>query len=214
MTLLSLITYWQFTKFHQTMLRFEIPKFEMPKFEIPEMKIPEIPGFEILGNETPESKIPKEFISPDGKLKLRYPANWTGISEENLKKINQKGDFINSEILFLSQKINIQEGLIVFLAVEKINREATDFDKVIEEIKADIENKGSEVKIVQLDKEKKEAFLEVKSKNTKSGNLLEKEKIVGFDSEYYLIGIGTLERDWPELEKEAEGIFNSIELNP
>lgn len=190
---LSFATYWQFKNFQNSLSEVKFPKFEMPKFEIP--FFPKDEGY-------------KEFISPDGKLKLKYSSGWMEMTKENLESFNQEKTKEN--VLFFVQKLKIEKAALAFLIVQESER-GTNIEEIIEEMKKETMEMEGEMEILSLEKENKGGYLEAKYKR-KGSIFHSKEKIILGENKFYVISIIALEKDWPEFKDEADEILNSIEL--
>lgn len=193
---LSFATYWQFKNFQKALEKVEIPKFEMPKIEF----------FPVKSN-----KVQREFISPDGKLKLRYSSDWIEMPKEALEKFNQAIIKEEAEVLLLAQKIEIEKGASASLVVQEFFPKEG-LEEVIEEIKKDFKARGAEIEILKSEIKNGEAFLEGKSVQKEIPAFYFRERVILYQNKGYLIVFLTLEKDWPEFANEANEILNSVLL--
>lgn len=158
------------------------------------------------------SKTYKEFIDPDGKLKIQYPSSWFVVENESLFSVLTSKDWkekYDLKTLFLVQSFEmgkfaqliVQEGVFdipteeIIEEMEKINREQ---ELNMEIIKSDIQN----------DK----AIFEARYLTTNSPNLYSKEEILLIGEKTYLIAFIALEQDWPALSEQADFILNSAQI--
>jgi hypothetical protein len=186
--LLSFTTYWQFKNFQRSLSKIKIPKFEIPRPEI----------F--------ESKNKKEFISPDGKLKLTYPDDWTEMPKESLESFTR--GLKKAKILFLAQKFKLEKAAFALLIVQEYGN-GKNQEEIIAELKKEAKEKGGEMEVLNS----KENYFEARYKR-KNSTFLSKEKIIFSENKFYLVSIFSLEKDWPEFEKEANEILASIQYSP
>jgi len=194
--LLSFATYWQFKSFQKTLSEVKFPEFEMPKLEMP--------LFQKNGGQ-------KEFISQDGKLKLKYPSDWVELAKESLGSFNQEA-VEGGKVLFFAQKFKIEKAAFALLVVQESEKRES-VEEIIEEIKEGVAEGGGEMKIINLDIKENEGFFEANYKR-KGSIFRSKEKIIFAENKFYLISIFSLEKDWPEFENETSEILNSAQLIP
>jgi len=190
--LLSSFVYWQFKKLGEALPAIRIPEVEIPK---PELFF------------RPETEI-KEFMTPDGKLKFKYSSDWMEMPKEGWQKM------INAEakILFFATKFKIEKAAFSSLSVQELTWDKS-LPEVIEKIKEKIRARDGEMKILNLEIKDKEANLKARYKK-EWGDFISREKIILGEGKVYLISIFSLEIFWPEFEKEAEEILNSVEIIP
>lgn len=191
---LAFLAYSQFKGFQET-----ISGIELLEFKVPEVSL-ELPQEEGQGQ--------KEFVTPDGELKLKYSANWLEMEKASLEKTmkSEKG-----EILLFAYKSSFKELALYFLVVQQLSLEAGP-EAILEETKKDIESKGGEMEIINLKLEENEAEFEAKYQIENKGLFYAKEKIVLAGENYYLITVFSSEKDWPEISTEADTILNSVHL--
>ena len=196
---LGFLSFWQFKKFSQSLTKVELPKIEMP-----EMKFEEFLPL--------EKESLKEWASPDGKLKLKYPANWIESSEALLEQFKQEEMVLaGAKILFFAYQFSFETQALAFLIVEEISQEKS-LNEIVKEIEKNIAEEKGEMEVINLEKENKTAWLEIKMKRKGEVSFQAKEKIIFLEDKTYLIAFTTFEKDWPKFEEEANEIFNSIEI--
>ncbi len=189
----GLMSYGQFKKFGKSRGEVNLPKLEKPEFNLESL--------------LEEEKELKEFISPDGKLSLKYSANWVGSDQILAKNIKQGVITVEeAELLFLASRFDFEKQAGAFLAIEKIDAKKT-LEEIIEEIK-------QEATFVDSKKENGTAVLEAKYKDEDAPEFYLKGKIILGENEIYLITVSTPEKDWPIFKEEAEKVFESIQYTP
>ena len=189
---LSGFSFWHFKNFKKSISEFKPPKVEIPKPKI----FPKREGY-------------KEWISPDGKLKLKYPAEWTEVDKRLLEqfpveKIN------GSKILFLAQKFNFEKVSQAFLLVEELNLKDKSFDEIIETMKKNIAEKETEMIVLNKEEKEKEALLEVLYKRKNGFALHSKEKLIRGEGKLFLISFFTFNTYWTDFKKEREEILSNV----
>jgi len=194
--LLSFVTYWQFKNFQKTLSEVKLPSLEMSKFEMPLFQ---------------ENKEYKEFVSPDGKLKLKYSSDWMEMPKESLKNFDQEA-IKEGQTLFLASKFKIEKTAFALLIIQELEKRKNP-EEIIEEIQSEAKEKGGEVEIISLDIKENRGYFEAKYKR-KGGTFRSKEKIILGENKFYLISIFSLEKDWPEFQDEANEILDSVQLTP
>lgn len=208
---LVLISNWYFNKLSDLLSKIQIPAFEESKLEVPK-------NFETgITNEITE----KEFISSDGKLKLKYPSDFTEIedkntlermvSEENEKKYNLK-------ILLFAQNFNFKEKKYEQLIVSEFNvEESKNFDNIIEIMKETNKKAGWEMEILKSEIKNNELIFEAKYQKEGKKTFRSKEKIISLPEKegkekVFSIAVISLEENWIDFQKKAEEIINSTQL--
>lgn len=189
----GLMSYGQFKKFGKSRGEVSLPELEKPEFNLESL--------------LEKEKELKEFISPDGKLSLKYSANWAGSDQILGKNIKQGAITVKeAELLFLASRFDFEKQAGAFLAIEKINAKKT-LEEIIEEIR-------QEAAFVDSKKENGAAVLEAKYKNENAPDFYLKGRVILGENEIYLITVSTPERDWPFFKEEADQIFNSVQYAP
>jgi len=191
---LSFITYWQFKSFQESLSKVEVSKFETPEIST-ELWLGEKEGY-------------KEFITPDGKLKMKYPAYWLEMEESSLKNFFQTTE--EAEILLFAYRFKLKNLTdLVFLAVQKLNSEKN-LEKVIEEAERDAKERG--VEIINLKIEENQAEFEEEYQSKTGGIFYLKEKLILAGENIYSISILSPEKNWSQIEKEANEILDSVQI--
>jgi len=190
---LSGMTYWNFKNWKKSLEKVELPKFEMPKFE----PFPKKEGY-------------KEWTSPDGKLKLKYPADWMEMDIRTLESYIQRE--MEEKPLFLAQKLVIEKSTFAFLTVDKLKAvEGLSTEKILEKMKEDTRKREGEMEVLKIETSDKEVVFEAKYSRKNGPTFQSKEKMI-LNEGTYLISFFTFEKDFPEFEKEAREIINSAQL--
>ena len=196
---LSLISYWRFKNFQEAWPEIELPKLEMPEIKLENLLFPEKEGY-------------REWISPDGKLKLKYSANWLKMDKAFLGQLGQvKTVLVEMEFLFFAYQFKIKEQALASLIVGEITPKKS-LEEIKKEIEENIKREGGEIKITILEIKDEKVKLEMVSRHPGRPNFFSKGKIVFGDDKNYLIFITTPEKDWPKFEKEVEKIFKSVQF--
>jgi hypothetical protein len=153
----------------------------------------------------------KEFVSPDGKLKLKYLADWIEMDKGFLETFNQEIIKKGAKILFFTQKLKIKTGSIAYLVIQELEKEKwRGLDEIIEGMKKETKEKGAEIEIVKVDKEG--GIIEAKFKKANQPEIRFSEKIVEGKEKIYLIAFLTFEKNWEEFQSEMNSIFDSVQL--
>ncbi len=198
---LSLITYGRFEKFRLVLPETELPRVEMPKIE---------PGWE--DTLFPESEGKQDWASPDGKLKLTYPASWQEMGQDVLKHSDESGIILmESEVLLFAHRFKLQEQAFALLMVSQASAEKN-LEEILEEMEQSIKEEEGEIEIIILEIEDGIARLEMISKYANQINFYSKGKIIFAQEKTYLIFLASPQKDWPQFEEEAREIFDSIRL--
>lgn len=173
----------------------------------------------------------KEWVSPDGKLKLEYPSNW--IEVKNLEKFIPEISFERYDLkyLFLAQKIEVGKFAQLIVQEMMIEIDKT-FEEIIEEMKESNLQEGLNMKII-TSTTTEENFFVFEAKYENKIDFHSKEKIIFLEpkkepvsasrppviasqlkenKKVYLIAVIGLEKDWPDLKEEANSIINSVQI--
>jgi len=193
--ILAGLAFWQFLSFKRSLTNVSLPEFKMPEMNL-----------EMFSE---EGKEPKEWTSPDEKLKLKYPGNWMEM-KELVEKFNQETvQLSEAKILLFVFGTNLKNFSTSFLVVQELNLGNT--DEIVEKIKKDVEGKNGKMEIIKSEIEDKNAYFEARYQR-ENYNLHSKERILIAGENSYLVSVFALEKDWSETEKEAEEILNSAQL--
>lgn len=114
-----------------------------------------------------------------------------------------------AKVLFLAKKLNLEKMSFAFLIVQEFENEKS-LEKIIEEMKTDVEERRGEMKILKLDEEK--GIFEARYEKEGQPSFHSLKKMLKGENKIYLIVILTLEKDWPEFENEANEILNSSQV--
>jgi len=188
---LSGAIYWNFKTWRKSLGQVELPKFEMSKFE----PFPKKEGY-------------KEWVFPDGKLKMKYSADWIETDIETFKSYVQRE--IEGKPLFLAQKLSFEKGTPYFLIVQELDIKERGTEEIFKKMKEDVKKSEGEMEILKSEEKDKEIMFEAKYTKEGKPTLHSKEKIILNEEKGYLIACLAFEQNWPEFQKEAEEILNSI----
>ena len=201
---LSLISYRRFKEFDQSLSEIELP--EIPSSEIT------LPGTNLEDFLPPEKEGYQEWISPDGKLKLQYPASWTRLDEALLEYSDQtETSLTESGILFFAHRIDIKEQTLAILTVSETDAEKS-LEKIIERMGQDAEEQGGKIGIMDVKTEGEIAWIETLSEYPNQPNYYSKVKLIFTENKTYLIVFSAPQTYWPQLKEEANEIFGSAHL--
>jgi len=200
-------------KLQESLSRIGFPKFE-------EMKPEQLQEFlrNLKGEKSTETTY-KEFISPDGKLKMAYSSDWIEIKDEKILEKTTPKEKIEKyglETLFLAQKLRKEK--IAQLIISELNFDKQkSFENIIEEMKEANHQQGWEMEIIKSEIKDEEDVLEAKYRKTDRYDVHSKEKILLLNPEnektkVYLVTVIALDKNWQEFSEEAEEIINSATL--
>lgn len=148
----------------------------------------------------------KEFISPDGKLKIDYSSDWIESQKNELESLTQSFLQEKAKFILLARKIDTREG-VALLIVQEIERESESLPEIIEKMK----EKSEKMEIINSNIEEKEAYIELIYKKD-SSSFQSKERFILGDQKVYLIAILAQEQDWGEFKEETEKILTSARI--
>lgn len=192
--LLSIFTYRHFKKFKESITGVQMPKLEIPPIEL----------------SLPKNEGNKEFISPDGKLKISYPSDWLEMDMRTLESYVQRE--IEEKPLFLAQKLVIEKSTLAILTINKLKSgENSNAEQIIEKMKEDTQNKGNKMEVLKLETDGKETIFEAEYSKENAPVLRSKEKMIS-NEEIYLVSFFAFKENSVEFENEAEEIINSAQL--
>lgn len=158
----------------------------------------------------------KEFISPDGKLKVEYTSEWIEIKPEDFEKFVSRDELkekYHLKTLFSGEKFGF--GNISILIVQEI---LVPKGKFLREILAEMEESnrkaGIKMEILNLKEGQMEIIFEGKYENKYSTHSLEKMILLEGkeNNKIFLIAYLSLERDWGKLKEEGGKIISSAQL--
>jgi len=195
---LSFVVYWQFKSFQQSLTEVNLPKFKMPEIDT---------GLWFGGKEGY-----KEWISPDEKLKIKYPNYWLEMEEESLKNYLRPTE--KGEILLFAYRFDLKNiNSMTFFVIQKLNLEKN-LEKAIKDLENDTTEKGGEMKIINLKIKENQAEFETEGKSKTGEIFYSKERLILGGENLYLISVFSPEKNWAKIEKEANEILDSVELIP
>jgi len=178
---------------------------ELPKFDLSK-------NFDLLLSQKGEGY--KDFVSPDGKLALKYPLDWALLPNEGLEKFNQEMIKEGAKILFFAQKFRLKETVFYSIIIQELSlKEGEDINKIFDEIKKEAEEKGGKIEIIESEIEDKQAYLKAEYVRNGSSVFNLKEKIIIENNKIYLIILFTSDKNWEEFENEVNPIIDSIQIN-
>lgn len=191
-------------------------KWQLGKLEevIPLEKLSQIRGLSPEQLLKPKEEEYQEFITPDGKLKVKYPPSWIEIKDKTLQQIIPKEQIkkYNLKHLFLAQQFTT-EGKFAQLIVDEWSFDAQkSFEEIIEEMKASNQEQEWDMKIIESEVKGNEGVFEAKYQKSDRYDIHSKEKIIilepeGEKKKAYLIAFIAFDKDWAGFEKEADDII-------
>ena len=195
---LGFTTSWYFKNLLKPLSTADLPKFEIPEFD---------------PFSSQETKGYTELISPDGKLKLKYPSQWIKMTPDTLEKLNRALIDEKAKNLLFVQGIKVETGDLVFLMIQElILEEKNGLEEIIETIKERVKEQGGKAEISNLKIEDKIAYFEGKFEGENPPPVYLKEKIILTDNKVYLVILFNLKNNWSGFEREISEILNSFQL--
>lgn len=196
---LSYVSYGQFKRFSRS-----LGEVKLPEIEIPETKLEEF--------FSPKDEGKQEWVSPDGKLKLTYSANWTEADETFLAYLDQTGIVLEeTELLFFAHRLDPEKQALALLIVSK-TKEQRSIEEIIKEIKQNIEEQNGKIEIEISEQDNQIIWLEMVLEYPNQPNSYSKGKAIVNESGTYLVIFSSYQTDWPKFEQEAEEILESAQL--
>jgi len=196
---LSYVSYGQFKKFGQSLNEISFPKIEIPEINLEEIFISEKEG-------------DREWVSPDGKLKLTYSANWMETDQTFLEYFGQTGiSLAKTDLLLFAYQFDLKKQNLALLTVNK-NIDQESLEEILEEMERNVEEQGGEIKIDASETENGIVWLKIISKFPDQPNFYSKGKVLFNENEIYLVIFTSYQADWPKFEQEAQEILNSAHL--
>jgi hypothetical protein len=167
-----------------------------------------------------EEKGLKEFVSPEGDFKIKYPSDWIEIKSEFFEKevLEDYEKKYDLKKILVAQKFTLK-GEFAFLIISVGNFQAQKTtEDIIEEMKEANQEQGWEMQVINLEANKNEATFGAEYQKTDRNTLHSQEKIIFLQAQEgikrgYSVAIITLEKDWHSFGTETEEIINSIEIN-
>lgn len=195
---LSGLSYWRVNNFNKSLKNVSFPKIEIPQTE----PFPQ-----------PTNVTTKEFVTPDGKLKVYYTSEWIETDKGILEGLNKEA--IKSkvgEVLLFAHKFSFSGSFyFVSLLVQKIN--STDTKEIFEGMKNDIEERKGQMEVLNLETEDKNISFEAKYKEEDGYTLYSKEKIFIGKENSYLVSLFAPEENLEKLVEESSSILSSVEFS-
>jgi hypothetical protein len=190
------MAYYRLRQFQRSFQKLSLPKIENPQPET------------LFLSEDQEGE--KEFITPDGKLKIKYPANWLKGEKESFPMLKEDEE---AKSLFFAYKVNWRHPTPSYLIIQETPLK--EIDEIVEKMKKETEEKGGQIKIIKLEKGEKGALWEAEYQK-KTGEIAyalhSKGRIIFGQGKNYLVTIFAFEENWSEVSAEVEKILDSIEL--
>jgi len=157
----------------------------------------------------------EEFISPDGKLKMKYPSDWLEINDEEMLEeviAQEWADKYNLKTLFLAQKLKLGESSQIV-----VNEGDFDigFEEIIEEMKKSNLAKGWNMEIIDSNAE--EGIFEANYQKPDHYELHSREKVLFGEQKEglmktYLVAVIVFDKDWEASKSIVEEIIGSVQL--
>jgi hypothetical protein len=178
------------------------------------------PGFLPFGSFFPEnsSETYKEFISPDGKLKVSYPANWIKIEIPQIEKTlpEKFTEDYDLKLLLFAQKFEGEKFAQLNIS-QMIIDSGKKIEEIVEEIKESNLERDWEMKIVKSEVGERGLTFEAKYRKEGKPTLYSRERFIALQPEegkkkVFLVEFITFDKDWEGFEKEAEEILNSATI--
>lgn len=182
----------------------------------------EISKFEAVFSEE-ESSEPKnellneEFITPDGKIKVKYSSDWKETQDENLLKElfpEKTTEEYDLKVLFFAHYLKSKVFSQLYVAEGYLDNE-TSSDEIINIFKESAQEKDLNFIILNRElKDNKFAFEFVCEKEDYPSHhykeliILPEEK----EGKTYFITFAGPEKDWLRMKNRADNIINSIEI--
>lgn len=152
----------------------------------------------------------QKFVSPDGKLQIEYPAEFSAIGEkETLQGLTPESwaAKYNLETIFFAAKMQ-GEGLAQLIVYEG-NFDLTIPD-IVNEMKKLNQEQGLQMEVVSSDFQAKEGVFEAKYQTKQGYAIHSQEKILaGEGNEFFLISGLAAESDWLAAKPAIDKILNS-----
>jgi len=159
----------------------------------------------------------KEFVSPDGRLKLSYPSSWLEVEDENLNDLQEKAESQGLKLLFLAQNLNLA-GFGQILVHEGYFDYQEEFEQIIEKMKQINQEQDWDMQVMNLEIKDEEAVFEAKYQKTGRYSLHSKEKIVLIETtegkkKMGLIAFIVFDKNWSDFKEQADFVIGSTIIN-
>lgn len=193
------MSYGQFKRFSQSLGEVKLPEIEIPETRLEDFFLPADEG-------------EQEWVSPDGKLKLTYPATWTEADETFLGYLDQAGIVLEeTELLFFAHQLDSEKQALALLIVSKTKGQRS-LEEIIKEIKQNIEEQNGKIEIEISEQDNETVWLEMALEYPNQPNSYSKGKAIVNESGTYLVIFSSYQTDWPKFEQEAKEILESAHL--
>lgn len=182
----------------------------------------EVSKFESVFSEeqSSESKnelLDKEFISPDGKIKINYSSDWEETKDENLlEKVfpeKTKGKY-NLKVLFLAHYLKSKVFSQIYIA-EGYFGDATNSEEIIDIFKQSGQEENLNVIIINQELKDNKFIFEFICEKEGFSSLHFKQLVVlpkKTEDKSYLVAFVGPEKDWLRIKDRADNVINSVEI--
>jgi len=154
----------------------------------------------------------REFLVPDGDLKITYAESWQEI--DPLAFSIDALDTEKMKTLFFTTKTELASMKIGWLMVQQLKfEEEAGFEEIIEEIKVTGEDQGVKTEIKNLDIGENTAEFEI-SQSLPGYATKGKGRIIFTEKNIYSVIIFSFFNDWNFFREEAGQILNSTQVLP
>lgn len=191
--ILSGFAYWNFKNWKKPLANPQ--KIELPKIDL----IPLKEGY-------------ADFASPDGKLKLKYPAGWFTIDAKTLESYSQERSEGTPLLLVEGFRMDAGNITVAFLTVQELNTEGKkSTDEIVAALINKVRENNREIEILNLETNGAETIFESKRWKKDGPVFLSREKLI-IGEKIYLVSFFTFDKDWPKFDKERNEIINSVQI--
>ena len=159
----------------------------------------------------------KEFVGPDGKMKLSYSSDWEKVSDENfLSNVfsEKTTEEYNLKILFFAHYLKSKIFSQLYVAEGYLGNE-TSSEEIINLFKRSGEEENFNVTIINQELEGNRFIFEFVCEKENYPSYRFKELIIiseEKESKSYFITFAGPEKDWPKIKDRADNILNSVEI--
>ncbi len=159
----------------------------------------------------------KDFVSPDGRLKLQYPGSWMTAPQDKLDEMSAKQSGFNSQTLFLAYSPDI--GNISQAIVSEQNyEEAKSLEKIMEDMQKSNQEQGWDMKILDKNQvDEGDLIFQAEYKKDERYSLRSKERIISLGTDLgeqriYTVAFISLDKYWDEVQEKADSVIDSVEI--
>jgi hypothetical protein len=160
----------------------------------------------------------EEFISPDGKLKIKYPSNFVKFETISLQKAvpEELAKNYKMEIIFFAQKFDIERPASLVISQMLVDKQ-TKLKDILEEMKKAGEKEGWRIEILETEQENEKIIVESTYWKENIPAIRSKEKMLSIEIEnnqkrVFIAEITTANKDWNYLKDEINKILDSAQL--